>query len=176
VRSCPAIAANCCGVVTVRAPTGTVYPSAVSTGAASSWRVAPIRLLARPVASASGVWAMDQRFVRRKTTSWSETESRLPPAPGPAVGAFPGQEDRRVLGTPGSVADSEIVEGGGFESGEAGVPQPGGELVPGGKAPQPGAGRGWFGSERFGAQRVVPRAVPLVRRMGRIALSRSENY
>ncbi|MBD0742930.1 hypothetical protein BG418_01040 [Streptomyces sp. CBMA152] len=83
--------ASCGAVVAVRAPVETVCPSAASTGVASR-RVAPILLLGRPVASASGAWSMDQHFLRRKTTSWSAAESRLPPAPGPAPGRLPGRK------------------------------------------------------------------------------------
>lgn len=48
---------------------------------------------------------------------------------GTAVGAFPGEQDRWVLGAVVAVAGDEVVEGRGFQSGEAGVPQPGGEIA-----------------------------------------------
>lgn len=50
---------------------------------------------------------------------------------GVTVGTFPGKEDRWMPGTPGAVAGGEIIESDGFQAGEAGMPQPDGELVAG---------------------------------------------
>ncbi len=56
---------------------------------------------------------------------------REPPGAGAgtAVGAFPGEQDRWMLGAIVAVAGDEVVEGGGLQSGEAGVPQPGGKFA-----------------------------------------------
>lgn len=86
--------------------------------------------------------------------------------PGATVGTFSGKEDRWMLGTPGAVAGGEVLEGGGFQAGEAGMPQPDGEFVAGRETAELGRPGGHWRSQGFGSQCVVPGPVPFVRTEG----------
>lgn len=124
-----------------------------------SRRVAPILFLDRPVASASGGLGHGPAF-RKEEDDEVVCGGESPGAgAGAAVRAFPGKQNGRVLGHVAAVAGDEGVESRSFQSGEAGVPQPGGELVTGGKTSELGTGRGRRWGEWFGTVKSARSAV-----------------